>query len=560
MGANVQKLSHLFALVVIALLACSAHGQRISDRNVLSAMETELQRAMSALSTQPDPPFYLSYEVTDSYQASVAAMFGEISSTSQSSGTYFDIDLRVGEPNMDNTHVVPRRTFPNIHIGSLANKESIRNALWLLTDRAFKQATEQLVNVRTKSEIQIDSDGPALDLAPGVKVSHSELERPPEFSREDWEKRLRRVSAVFKGHLDLLSGSARAFVTKSNRYFVNSESSKIQSTELMYTVILSAGSRADDGANLNVSKLFHARRPAGLPSDKELTQTAEEIVTSVIDLRNAPNVEPYTGPAILSGRASGVLFHEILGHRLEGHRLKQASDAQTFKDKVNQSVLPASMSVVFDPQQTKFGNIDLIGSYAFDNEGIAGQRVQVIENGVLKRFLLGRSTLPEPRFRASNGHGRKAVGYNPVSRQSNLIVEVEDPYTAEELEAQLIELIKERDLEYGLYFDDIIGGYTITTRNLPNSFTVRPVIVYKIYQDGTRELVRGVDLIGTPLAVFDSVIAAADDMAVFNGQCGAESGNVPVSAIAPSMLVGQIEVQRTSRSRTILPILPPPEA
>ena len=553
------------ALLPIAILfaigaASSVVGQRIDDRNILNAMEAELTRSMTELADQPDPPFYLSYEITDSYQASVNATFGHVANSSEAAGTYYDIDLRVGTPHMDNTHLNARQGFVPFNFGSLASKEAIRDNLWLLTDRTYKQATESLVNVRTRTEIQIDEDENALDFASAPKVSHSELEVPPKFSRDAWEKRLARISKVFNGHPKLLSGNARAYVTKNDRYFVNSEGSRVHANDITYSVMLQAGTRAEDGSNLNLVEIFHARQPGGLPNDKELTRTADEIVTNLINLRNAPKVEPYTGPAILSGRASGVLFHEILGHRLEGHRLKQASDAQTFKDKVNERVLPESMSVVFDPGMTKFGDIDLMGSYKFDNEGVAGQKVRVIENGILKRFLLGRSTLPEPEFSASNGHGRKAVGRRTVARQSNLLVEVEDPYTPEELEAQLIQLLEERDLEYGLYFDDIVGGFTITQRDLPNSFTVSPVIVYKIYRDGSRELVRGVDLIGTPLTVFDSIIAAADDMDVFNGQCGAESGSLPVSAIAPSMLVGQIEVQRASQSRAILPILPPPES
>ena len=533
-------------------------ADRIDDRNVLNAMEGELERSMSVLADQPDPPFYISYEITDSYQARVSTTFGKVTRSSESSGTYYDVDLRVGTPEMDNTHLVNRRPFPQVTLGSLASEDGIRNNLWLLTDRSFKQASEQLVNVRTQSEIQIDTEGPAFDLAPAVKVSHAEPDRPTRFARAEWEKRLQRVSNVFNGHPTLLSGNAQASVVKSSRFFVNSEGSRIHSDELMYTIVLSAATKADDGSNLNISRLFHARNPSGLPNDRGLTRTADDIVTNLINLRNAPNVEPYTGPAILSGRAAGVLFHEILGHRLEGHRLKQTSDAQTFKDKINQRVLPESMSVVFDPSLDKFGDTDLLGMYAFDNEGVAGQKVRVIEDGILKRFLFGRSTLADDGFRESNGHGRKAVGQASVARQSNLVVEVENPYTANELEEQLIAILKERDLEYGLYFDDIVGGFTITSRSVPNSFTVNPVIVYKIFQDGSRELVRGVDLIGTPLAVFDSVIAAADDMAVFNGQCGAESGYVPVSAISPSILVGQIEVQRASQSRAILPILPPP--
>ena len=549
------RLGAVFALV---FTVGAVDAQRIDDRNILNAMEAELERSMSELAEQPDPPFYISYEVTDNYRASVSTTFGRVTRSSESGGTYYDIDLRVGQSEMDNTHLTDRRRFPQVTLGSLASQEGIRNNFWLLTDRTFKQASEELVNVRTKSEIQIDTEGPAFDLAPSVKVSHSELDIPIQFARTEWEKRLQRISNVFNGHPTLLSGNAQGSVIKNVRFFVNSEGSRIQSDELTYTIVLSATTKAEDGSNLNLSKLFHARKPSGLPSDRELTRTADEIVTTLINLRNAPNIEPYTGPAILSGRAAGVLFHEILGHRLEGHRLKQTNDAQTFKDKINQRVLPESMSVVFDPSMKKFGDTDLLGTYEYDSEGVTGQKVRVIEDGILKRFLLGRSTLADEGFRESNGHGRKAIGLKSVARQSNLLVEVDDPYTPLELEEQMIAILKERNLEYGLYFDDIVGGFTITTRSLPNSFTVRPVIVYKIYQDGSRELVRGVDLIGTPLAVFDNVIAAADDVAVFNGQCGAESGNVPVSAISPSILVRQIEVQRASQSRAILPILPQP--
>ena len=554
----VQRRQRLAVLSALLFYVGVVSADRIEDRSVLNAMEQELERSISVLAEQPDPPFYISYEITDSFQARVSTSFGEVTASSESDRTFYDIDLRVGERQMDNTHLANRRPFPRVTLGSLASEDGIRNNLWLLTDRSFKQASEQLVSVRTQSEIQIDTEGPAFDLAPAIKVSHSEPEKAVQFAHAEWEKRLQRISNVFNGHPTLLRGNAQASVVKNVRFFVNSEGSRIQSDELMYTIVLSASTKAEDGSNLSLSELFHSRTPSGLPSNRELTRTADELVTTLINLRNAPNIEPYTGPAILSGRAAGVLFHEILGHRLEGHRLKQTNDAQTFKDKINQRVLPESMSVVFDPSLDKFGDTDLLGMYAFDNEGVKGQKVRVIEDGILKRFLLGRSTLADEGFRESNGHGRKAVGLSSVARQSNLLVEVEDPYTPAELEEQMIAILKERDLEYGLYFDDIVGGFTITQRSLPNSFTVRPVIVYKIYQDGSRELVRGVDLIGTPLAVFDSVIAAADDMAVFNGQCGAESGNVPVSAIAPSMLVGQIEVQRASQSRAILPILPPP--
>ena len=541
----------MLSLATLPILA-----NTLNTEGVLDAMESELNRSMEILSEEPEPPFYLSYEITDTSQAQISASFGEVTRESQNANTFFDIDLRVGELTLDNTHN-QRQFSPSITLGSLSNTEAIQNTLWLLTDRTYKAATENLVRVRTSDEISIkDDESP--DFAPAVEVSHTEKPTRSRFDGEKWKKRLTHVSGVFRGHDLLYSGSASASIQNSTRYFVNTEKSRIHSEETTLSVTLRASTRAEDGAILRLADLFHSFTDDGLPNEKELTKAAESLVTNLIALRNSKKVDPYTGPAILSGQASGVLFHEILGHRLEGHRLKRSTDAQTFKDMLGQSVLPPTMSVVFDPTLKNLHDVDLLGYYQYDNEGVAGHRVEVIKNGVLKEFLFGRSTLKD--FPHSNGHGRKAIGYHPIARQSNLVVQVQDPYTPEELEQQLIEMLKERDLEFGLFFDDIEGGYTITSRALPNSFTVQPVIVYKIYQDGSRELVRGVELIGTPLAVFDSIIAAADDSAVFNGLCGAESGSVPVSAISPSILVGQIEVQRSLQATSILPILPPPEA
>jgi predicted Zn-dependent protease len=90
---------------------------------------------------------------------------------------------------------------------------------------------------------------------------------------------------------------------------------------------------------------------------------------------------------------------------------------------------------------------------------------------------------------------------------------------------------------------------------------VLPVVVYRVYADGRKdELVRGVDIVGTPLSCFAKILATGDDPAVFNGTCGAESGWVPVSAVSPSILVGEIEIEKRERAQDRLPILPSPLA
>jgi predicted Zn-dependent protease len=293
-----------------------------------------------------------------------------------------------------------------------------------------------------------------------------------------------------------------------------------------------------------------------MPDDAKVLAVVEQMIRDLEALRNAPVVDPFAGPAILSGRASGVFFHEVFGHRIEGHRQKVADEGQTFRKKINENVLPEDFSVYFDPTQTRLGSTDLVGTFEYDDQGVKARRVVAVDRGVFKSFLMSRS--PIEGFLRSNGHGRGQPGFAPVARQSILIVDVANPVSTAELKKMLVDEVKRQNKPFGLWFDDIQGGFTLTGRTIPNAFNVLPVMVYRLYPDGREELVRGVDLIGTPLAAFSKLVAGDNQLKVFNGICGAESGGVPVSAVSPSVLVSQIEVQKKEKSQERLPILEAP--
>jgi len=152
----------------------------------------------------------------------------------------------------------------------------------------------------------------------------------------------------------------------------------------------------------------------------------------------------------------------------------------------------------------------------------------------LLQFLMSR--MPVKNFSNSNGHGRAQDGMMPVGRQGNLIVSSSNGVPERELRLKFIEEIKRQNKPYGLYFEDIAGGFTLTTRELPQAFQVLPLMVWRVYADGRPdELVRGVDIVGTPLAALNRIVLTGDKQQVFNGICGAESGSIPVSAAAPAM-------------------------
>ncbi|MCY4060677.1 MAG: metallopeptidase TldD-related protein [Gammaproteobacteria bacterium] len=547
--------SHLATPVLaVALFATSAFA------DVLDVMRGELERSHRVLSDEPTPIYYLSYEITEDKTATVSGTFGALTGWSENESRGLDVDLRVGSPDFDNTRELrsQRGAFPNFRtiVQVPLEDEALRTILWYQTDRKYKEALERFTMVQSDEQVSVEADDESGDFSVEKAEQASEETAVIEVDRDAWEDKVRRFSAPFAQSPHVFTANATIWADAETRWYVNTEGSAIKTSTAYYRISISASIRADDGMVLPRTEQFFSLTPEGLPDDETVMATVNKMVSDLEALREAPLVEPYTGPAMLSGRASGVFFHEILGHRLEGHRQKGASEGQTFRKMVGEAVLPETFSVVFDPTIKRLGDTDLVGAYRYDNQGVKARRVPVIEDGVLTNFLMGR--IPIEGFPKSNGHGRKNTGFAPVARQSNLIVEVSETKTRDELKAQLLAMAEKEGKPFGLLFDRIQGGFTITGRSLPNAFNVTPTVVYRINLDGSEELVRGVDLIGTPLTAFSRIVAAGDDLEVFNGTCGAESGPVPVSAASPSILVSQIEVQKKDKSQTRLPILMPP--
>ena len=529
-------------------------------------MYDELGRNFSALKSQPTAPYFLSYQITDTHSATVSTEFGALEASGERHSRQLDVTLRVGSYKFDNTHAV-RGNFARADAsldrfsGTAVipiddDPGAIRNALWYQTDRHYKSAVQQLASARTNARVAIAAEDTSGDYSPEAAATYSEPVVKLQVDRAAWEKRLRAYTAPFARFGDLYGANASLEAKVETRWYVNSEGARIQVSEPAYRLFIYAFSKAADGMELPRYETFFASTAAGLPSDQVVLKAVDGMIKDLHALRTAPVVDPYSGPAILTGRASAVFFHEIFGHRVEGQRQKNEDEAQTFKKRVNEKILPDNFSVVFDPTLKRLGTVELMGSYRYDNEGVLGRPVTVVDHGVLKNFLMSRA--PIDGFPESNGHGRGQPGLAPVGRQSNLVVQVAHPVTQAQLKQMLIDQIKRENKPYGLIFDDIEGGFTITQRFMPNAFNVLPIMVYRVFPDGRQELVRGVDLIGTPLTTFSKIAGADDQVATFNGICGAESGAVPVSASSPALLISQIEVQKKSKSQERPPILPAP--
>lgn len=538
-------------------LSSLVSAQTATKSIITKALEEEQKRAFDLFRKNGNPPpYFLSFQVSEINSTAISATFGAIKNSDSNSFRNLDVSLRVGDFKLDNTNGRGGGAS-SARLPIEDDIDAIKSSIWLITDGAYKRAVDTYLRIKTQKDTSVEDEYPAdnfspaapqVSLNPSVKIS---------VNKTEWENRLRKLSAVFKKYPEIYSSNVTFTADAINRYYVSSEGSTIQHGKVLVRVSIFASTKAEDGMNLFRFESFDAITADGLPNEQKLLEAVEKVAKDVVALRNAPVIDPFTGPAILSGRASGVFFHEIFGHRIEGHRQKDNFEGNTFTKQINQSVLPDFISVIDDPTLKKQGQVDLNGYYLFDEEGIEAQKVLLVENGILRNFLMSRS--PIVGFPASNGHGRAAPGALPVSRQGNLIVQANKTVPKAQLRQMLLEEVKKQGKTFGLLFEDISGGFTNTSRYSPQSFQVTPIMVYRIYADGRPdELVRGVDLIGTPLTSFSKIIAADDKPEIFNGFCGAESGYIPVSAISPSVLISQIEVQKRAKSTEILPILPPP--
>jgi predicted Zn-dependent protease len=526
---------------------------------ILKVMQSELARATASLTKSEPAPYYLSYTVNDQDVVVLIGSYGSLLTDAGLRRRQADVTMRVGTPTLDNTHGQSRSsgmTSGSLPLGD--DPDAIARVLWELTDREYKRAAPAYLNVKTNNAVRAEEEDKSPDFSKEAPQTHTgEPLTVPGFDRPAWQAEIRRLSGAFRKYSDVYFGSVTLQVQNSNSRLVSSEGATIATPSASTRMVIEAQTRASDGMELLRVETFQAPSASGLPSEADLIAKIDKMALDLRDLRKAPVAEPYDGPALLSGRAAAVFFHEVLGHRMEGHRQKDEDEGQTFTKKVNQEVLPTFLSVTDDPTIKELGGTKLSGFYEYDNEGSPAKRVTVIQDGILRNFLMSR--MPIKGFSVSNGHGRNQPGLMPTGRQGNLVVTSTKSVAEQVLRQKLIDEVKRQGKPYGLYFDDIQGGFTLTTRSLPQAFQVLPVIVYRVYADGRPdELVRGVDIVGTPLAALTRIITTGDQQHVFNGVCGAESGSVPVSAIAPAMLFSEMEVQKRAHSHERPPILPPP--
>ncbi|MBL8636248.1 MAG: TldD/PmbA family protein [Myxococcales bacterium] len=534
---------------------------------LLVALRQELDRSMKRLRLKGyEAPYFISYTLRDIEEAEVIGKNGAVYGKSRDRRRVLHVEVRVGSYELDNTSAGESEGDADLALSlSEVSKDApldddldaLRGSLWLLTDQKYKAALASYARKKARG---------VRDVEPEDKLPSFSKEKPNKFvgdpprydvSLDQMAESVRVAGARLK-QAPVLDGEVKLNADRVSRYFVSSEGAETIEHRTIFAAHVSAEARAKDGMLLSNARDFYGRSAEQLPTAQALASAVDGLVRDLALLQAAPAADPYNGPAILMEEAAGVFFHETIGHRLEGERQVSEQEGRTFKGQIGHKVLPTFLSVLDDPTlQTAVGGIPLNGFYRFDDEGVPARPVTLIEKGVLRDYLKSRT--PVLGSLRSNGHGRAEGTSDPIGRMANLVVRAEQTVPLGDLKAQLLAEVHRQGKPYGLIIRDILGGSTNTMSFGSQTFRGQPTMVYRVdAKTGEETLVRGVEMVGTPLSSMAKIVAASDTVGVFNGYCGAESGMAPVSTVAPAVLFTEIELQRAQHVSERPPILPPP--
>lgn len=563
-------------MLAAALAGCGATPTRADDaltqvevaerETMVNALKAELSRGMTGLKFRDyEAPYYIGYVVKDRVDETIRGKYGAIAADDTTRTRMAYVEVRVGDYDFDNNANIEGESFrlteyqadPSVPLE--ADETALRGTLWLLTDEAYKKAVSDYLTKKGGAVYATDEKTDVGSFSKESAVEHRGPARRIEYDRAHWRDVAKKVSKRMLRNEQLIDSALEITATRIVRYLITSEGTSIVDEFTLYSIQIEAYARADDGMLLDNGRSFYARDAKELPSLETIEAEVDQMVTELVALRNAPTIDPYTGPAILAAEASGVLFHEAVGHRLEGERQRDEEEGRTFKGRVGQVVIPKFLSVVDDPTRDRQNGLQLNGHYDYDDQGIPAQKAVLVKDGELRGFLKSRAPIEgSPK---SNGHGRAQGARMAMARMANTIVTAAPdksvPY--EELKKMLLAEVNKQGKPFGLIIKDITGGSTNTSGYGYQAFKGSPRLIYKVDpKTGEETLVRGAELVGTPLTAINKIVAASQETGVFNGYCGAESGYVPVSTVAPALLTTELELQRTQQSTERPPILPAP--
>ncbi len=563
-------------------------------------MHDELERSRNRLQLEGvEKPFYIEYRLLDLDERSVTATFGTLVSSTATRSRFMDVNVRVGDYHLDSSNFISEDGFQGFlgsagQVGIDGDYNSLRQDLWLATDQAYKEAATQmslkqafLRSLTKPPEIDDFSQAPML-----VKL---DPRLQPDWTTRHWEDEARTASAVLRNFPQLYGSRVNYHLIYATTYLMNSEGTTVRTSRSLAAIEVALDTQASDGMPLHNFYSMYVARPADLPDAATAGKAVAQAGTELMELRASPLVPDYSGPMLFDARAAGSALAQVLAPSLSGARpplsmmrafdqiMERMGGRTEWSGRVGTRVLPPSVTLVDDPTLKEYQGQWLPGNYEADEDGVKGQRVSMVENGVLKNLLMSRR--PGPEFQASNGHARSANLSTPQPLSSNLFLQSSDALNSAGLRKKFLDacradghewcievkrmdnpaLSSVRQEDFSEFIGGIAGGIATGER--------MPLLLYRVYvADGREELARGGRIEGLTLRSMRNLLGIGDDPAVFSymqnpaggfagtalGAFGAAQGGIPSSVIAPSLLLEEVEIRGFHGEPRRLPLVPAP--
>jgi TldD protein len=610
----VRKLAIIAVSVALSspLAAAAAHSKHAQapspaqatapadNDQTLRAMHDELERSRNRLQLQGvEKPFYIEYRLLDLDVRSVTATFGALVSSTTTRNRFMSVGVRLGDYHLDSSDFISEDGFQGFlgstgQVGIDGDYNSLRQDLWLATDQAYKEAATQMAlkqaflrSLTKPPEIDDFSQAPAL-----VKL---DPRLQPDWTTRHWEDEARTAAAVLRNFPQLYGSRVNYHLIYATSYLMNSEGTAVRTSRSLAAIEVALDTQADDGMPLHNFYALYVAHPTDLPDATTAGRAVAQAGTELMELRASPLVSDYTGPVLFDARAAGSMLSQVLAPSLSGARpplsmmrafdqiMERMGGRSEWSGRVGTRVLPPSVTLVDDPTRKDHQGQWLQGNYEVDDEGVKGQRVSMVENGVLKNLLMSRR--PGPDFQASNGHARSANLSTPQPLSSNLFFQSNEPLKSADLRKKFFDacradghewcikvkrmdnpaLTAVRQEDFSEFIGGIAGGVATGER--------MPLLIYRVYvADGREELVRGGRIEGLTLRSIRNLLGIGDDSAVFSymqnpaggfagtalGAFGAAQGGIPSTVVAPSLLLEEVEIRGFHGEPRRLPLVPAP--
>ena len=600
----------LFLLVSTGACGRSAFGsvvaqdQKVNDQT-LRAMHDEMERSKTRLelkipgTDQPVRPYYVEYRLLDLDFREVSGEFGTLLNSNHARNRFMNVEARVGNYKLDSSNFISEDGFRGFigstgSVGIDRDYDSLRQDLWIATDQAFKEAVETY----SRKQAYLSSLARQSDINDFSKAEPVHLIEPlvmAEWTNRNWEQEVRDTSAALRAFPKIYEGRVTYYLVFATEYLVTSEGTEIRTNRSFAAIESGMNALADDGTPINHFFATYAVRPADLPGPDAVRKSLNVTGSELMALRSAPAAPDYTGPVLFEARAAAPLLAQILGPAINGARppvsftpvveqlLSGLGGKSDWITRIGARVLPASVTVVDDPNAKEFQGMPLLGSYSVDDEGVRAQKVTLVENGTLKNELMSRR--PGPDFDQSNGHGRSAFLSDAKPTMSNLFFNSKETMSPADLKKKFLDQCREQKLAYCVIVREM-DNPTISLLHQDEFQTLLasfgggagtgdrlPLVVYRVYpEDGREEIVRGARLIGINSRAIRNIAGIGNDNYVYNymqsqvngfagtalGAFGSAQNGLPASVVAPSLLFEEVEVRGARGEPKRLPLVPPP--